>query len=102
MASANQRVELRIAAPIKQRLQSAADALGLSLSAFVLEAAASRAQEVLLREQVLRLSPEAYDQLLADLEAPPKPPTPAMKALLEENSEYLKELKQYIFENPSQ
>jgi uncharacterized protein (DUF1778 family) len=68
MATAKgERLQIRVDPADKSLLERAADAAHLNVSAFVLAAAASRAEEVLADRQSIRLTPAAataFDQAL--------------------------------------
>jgi uncharacterized protein (DUF1778 family) len=53
------RLQIRVGSTDKSLLERAAAASHLNVSAFVLQAAAARAEEVLAERQRIRLSPEA-------------------------------------------
>ena len=53
------RLQVRVDAAAKRKLEEAAAELGLSLSAFVLAAASRQAAEVLAERALIRLSPTA-------------------------------------------
>lgn len=55
----DERLQVRVDATSKRRLEDAATEVRLSLSAFVLQAAQQMADQVLAERQVIRLSPEA-------------------------------------------
>ncbi|MHB1784272.1 MAG: type II toxin-antitoxin system TacA family antitoxin [Acidimicrobiales bacterium] len=53
------RLQIRVAPERKRLLEEAAESSHLSVSAFVLQAAEMRADEILLERQMLRLAPDA-------------------------------------------
>ncbi|GAB2643642.1 hypothetical protein GCM10027068_23920 [Prescottella soli] len=53
------RLQVRVDATAKRRLEEAASEVHLSLSAFVLQAAQNKADDVLAERDVIRLSPNA-------------------------------------------
>ncbi|MGH3612577.1 MAG: DUF1778 domain-containing protein [Pseudonocardia sp.] len=62
------RLQVRVDATSKRRLEEAATEVGLSLSAFVLQAAQQHAAQVLSDRALIRLSPDAaaaFDQALS-------------------------------------
>ncbi|MFI5266460.1 MAG: DUF1778 domain-containing protein [Chloroflexota bacterium] len=59
IAVKDERLQVRVEPKAKRRLEEAATAMHLSVSAFVLQAAELRAEEVLIERQVIHLSPEA-------------------------------------------
>jgi uncharacterized protein (DUF1778 family) len=64
------RLQIRVGPNDKALLEQAAAAAHLSVSAFVLAAAASRAEEVLAERQSIRLSPQAASAFSEALERP--------------------------------
>jgi uncharacterized protein (DUF1778 family) len=66
----DERLQIRVDPQRKQLLERAADATHQNLSAFVLQAAAQRAQEVLSERAVIDLSPQAA-QAFSDALAQP-------------------------------
>jgi uncharacterized protein (DUF1778 family) len=64
------RLQIRVDPAAKALLERAAAAAHLNLSAFVLAAAASRADEVLAERQAIRLSPAAAAAFSEALERP--------------------------------
>lgn len=58
-ASKDDRLQIRVDPGAKRRLEEAADSAHLSVSAFVLQAAEERAEEVLADRRLIQLSPEA-------------------------------------------
>lgn len=64
----DERLQVRVDATTKRRLEDAASEMHLSLSAFVLQAARQQADQVLAERQVIRLSPDvaaAFEQALS-------------------------------------
>lgn len=59
MGTRDDRLQVRIDAAAKRRLEEAADEVHLSVSAFVLQAAQSRAEQVLAEREMIRLTPQA-------------------------------------------
>lgn len=64
------RLQIRVDPEEKRLLERAAEAAHLNVSAFVLQAAALRAEEVLAERSVIRLSPEAAKAFGQALERP--------------------------------
>jgi uncharacterized protein (DUF1778 family) len=67
-----ERLQIRVDPADKSLLERAADAAHLNVSAFVLAAAASRAEEVLAERQSIRLTPAAAAAFSKALERPGK------------------------------
>jgi uncharacterized protein (DUF1778 family) len=66
----DERLQLRVTPAAKRRLKAAADVAHLDLTAFVLQSAQQRADEVLANRSLIALSPDAAEQFLSALEAP--------------------------------
>ncbi len=64
------RLQIRVAPERKRILEEAAESAHLSVSAFVLQAAEARAEEILLERQLVRLAPDAAEAFTAALERP--------------------------------
>jgi uncharacterized protein (DUF1778 family) len=78
MAATKKRVKrdslnIRIKPEERGLIDRAASALGKNRTDFVLDAARRAAEETLLDRTVLSVSPEAFAEFLARLDAPPKP-----------------------------
>lgn len=65
-----ERLQIRVEAAEKSLLERAAEAAHLNVSAFVVQAAASRAEEVLAERRSVRLSPAAATAFEEALERP--------------------------------
>ncbi len=66
-------LNLRIKPEMKGIIDRAAQLLGKSRTDFVLEAARRAAEEALLDRSLFTVSPQAYKEFLAQLDAPPNP-----------------------------
>jgi uncharacterized protein (DUF1778 family) len=66
----DERLQIRVDPADKSLLESAAAAAHLSVSAFVVQAAAARAEEILAERSSIRLSPEAAVAFSEALERP--------------------------------
>jgi uncharacterized protein (DUF1778 family) len=66
-------LNLRIKPEDRGLIDRAAKSLGKNRTDFVLEAARRAAEEALLDRTVLTVSPKAYAEFLARLDAPPRP-----------------------------
>ncbi len=75
------RINLRATVDAKQLIEQAADAMGTTLSAFVLQSAYEAAARVLHEHQLLILSARDREAFLAALAQPPAP-TKALRQLL--------------------
>jgi uncharacterized protein (DUF1778 family) len=65
-----QRLQIRVEPAEKAVLERAAAASHLNVSAFVLQAAAFRAEEILAERQSIRLTPQAAEAFSEALDAP--------------------------------
>jgi len=75
------RINLRTTPVAKHLIEQAAETMGTTLSAFVLQSAYEAARRVLREHQLLILSVRDRDAFLAALEQPPAP-TEALRQLL--------------------
>ena len=66
-------LNLRIPATVRNLIDHAAQSSGKTRTDFILEAARRAAEDVLLDRTLLAVSPEAYAEFLARLDAPPQP-----------------------------
>jgi uncharacterized protein (DUF1778 family) len=66
-------LNLRITTDLRQLIDRAAAVTRRNPTDFILEAAGRAAEDTLLDRSVLLLSPKAYRQFLARLDAPPRP-----------------------------
>ena len=66
-------LNLRVSAAARNLIDRAAESSGKTRTDFILEAARRAAEEVLLDRALLAVSPQAYAEFLARLDAPPKP-----------------------------
>jgi len=66
-------LNLRIKPQVRELIDRAAELAGKNRTDFVLDAARRAAEDTLLDRTVFTVSPEAYRQFLARLDAPPKP-----------------------------
>lgn len=78
MASRTSRIELRADPEREQRIRYAAELSRQSLSAFVLDAAAARAEEVIAAASATVVPSEFFDSLWEALDEPPRP-NPALR-----------------------
>jgi uncharacterized protein (DUF1778 family) len=69
----NATFSIRVPAATKQLIESAAASLGQSASEFVLDAARSRASDVLLDRSLFVLGEEAFDAFVCALDTPHEP-----------------------------
>lgn len=67
------RIELRASPERAERIHFAAELVNQSTSAFVLEAASRRAEEVIAANATTAVPPAFFDRLLSALDEPPRP-----------------------------
>ena len=75
------RIEARATVEQKTIIERAAALEGRTVSEFVLSSAVERAEEVIERQRILRLSDEAFDDFMRTLDEPP-PVIPELDRLL--------------------
>lgn len=87
-AAKHARMELKTNNIFKQQLEDAATLSGMTLTAFVLSAAADKVRETMQIYQVTHMHSESFNNLCALLANPPAPgsATPAMRALFDKES----------------
>ncbi len=78
-----EKLDLRVSATAKRTLEAAAFASNLTVSAFVLESALTRADEALADRRQFHLSKTKWTEFLAALDAPTRP-LPRMQRLVAE------------------
>ena len=66
-------LNLRIKPEVRSLIDRAAELAGKNRTDFVLDAARQAAESAVLDRAVLRVSPEAYAEFVARLDAPPQP-----------------------------
>ena len=67
------RIELRTEQARESRLRYAADLSHMSLSAFILDAASARAEDVIAQASTTPLPAQFFDRLWSSLDAAPRP-----------------------------
>ena len=72
-AAKREALNLRIRPQVRELIDRAAELAGKNRTDFVLDAARRAAEDTLVDRIILRVSPKAYRQSLARLDAPPKP-----------------------------
>jgi len=73
MAIKTARIELRAAPARERRIRYAAELARQSVSAFVLDAASDRAEQVIASSSATVVPSEFFDELWAALDSPPQP-----------------------------
>jgi uncharacterized protein (DUF1778 family) len=74
-------LNLRIKPEARELIDRAAELAGKNRTDFVLDAARRAAEDTLLDRTVFTVSPKAYRQFLARLDAPPKPNKRLLKTM---------------------
>ena len=72
-AGKREALNLRIQPQVRELIDRAAELAGKNRTDFVLDAARRAAEDMLLDRTLFTVSPKAYRQFLALLDAPPKP-----------------------------
>jgi uncharacterized protein (DUF1778 family) len=80
-AGKREALNIRIKPQVRELIDRAAKLTGKNRTDFVLEAACRAAEETILDRTILTVSPEAYRQFLARLDAPPKPNKRLLKTM---------------------
>lgn len=86
-SSAN--IHIRASQQTKQLIDSAASAVGKTLSEFILDSARQQAVDVLLDQRLFSLDPAKYDAFMKALDKPPAA-GPALKALMKRRAPWEK------------
>lgn len=81
LSSKREALNLRIKPEVRELIDRAAEVAGKNRTDFVLDAARRAAEDTLLDRTVLTVSPKAYRQFLARLDAPPKPNKRLVKSM---------------------
>jgi uncharacterized protein (DUF1778 family) len=74
-------LNVRIKAETRQLIDQAAELTGKNRTDFILDAARHAAEDALLDRTVFAVSPKAYRQFLARLDAPPRPNKRLIKSM---------------------
>jgi uncharacterized protein (DUF1778 family) len=82
-------INVRLATPTRDLIDSAADASGKSRSEFIIESARKSAMNVLLDQRFFVLDPERFDSFMAALDRPAAP-NKKLKALFATKSPWEK------------
>ncbi len=81
---ASSRIHCRISQALKEKVETAAELSGQSITAFTEAALAEKAQEVLRQEERVQVSQSAFEAFLKAIEAPPSPPSPKLLDAIED------------------
>ncbi len=79
-----ERITARVAKDVRERIEEAADRSGATLNQFLVQAAIEKADQVLEREKVMRLSARDAEWLLNVLDQPPRPPNAKLQRALDD------------------
>jgi uncharacterized protein (DUF1778 family) len=79
-----ERISARIPKDVRDRLEEAADRTGATLNQFLVQAAIEKADQVLEREKVMKLSARDAEWLLSVLDQPPRPPNAKLQRAFED------------------
>ena len=77
-----ERISARVPKDVRERLEEAAGRTGATLNQFLVQAAVEKANQVLERERVTRLSARDAEWLLNVLDRPPRPANARLKRAL--------------------
>jgi len=77
-----ERITARVPKDVRERLEEAAELSGATLNQFLVQAAIEKADQLLERERVMRLSERDSKWLLELLDHPPKPPNATLREAL--------------------
>ena len=80
-AGKREALNLRIQPQVRELIDRAAELAGKNRTDFVLDAARRAAEDTLLDRTVFTVTPKAYRQFLARLDAPPKPNKRLLKTM---------------------
>nr|WP_314875352.1 DUF1778 domain-containing protein [uncultured Pseudomonas sp.] len=79
---AKQQLNIRVDVQTRDLIDAAVDVLKMDRTSFILDAASKRAQEVIMDQQVFRLSDEAFDRFEEALSAKPLSENQCLQTLL--------------------
>jgi uncharacterized protein (DUF1778 family) len=77
-----ERISARVPKDVRERLEEAADRTGATLNQFLVQAAIEKADQVLEREKVTRLSARDAEWVLNVLDQPPRSPNTKLQLAL--------------------
>jgi uncharacterized protein (DUF1778 family) len=97
-----ERITARIPKEVRERLEEAADRSGATLNQFLVQAAIEKADQILEREKVMRLSARDAEWLLSVLDQPPRPPNAKLQRALENYEKATRGDPNRAFEWPAQ
>ena len=77
------RITARVSKDVREKLEQAANSSGATLNQFVVQAAVEKAEQILERERVTRLSARDAEWMLNLLDQPPRAPNSKLQRALE-------------------
>jgi uncharacterized protein (DUF1778 family) len=77
------RISTRVPKEVRDRLEEAADRIGATINQFVVQAALEKADQILERDRITRLSARDAEWLLHVLDQPPRPPNAKLQRALD-------------------
>ena len=80
-AARREALNIRIKPQVRELIDRAAELAGKNRTDFVLDAARRAAEDTMLDRTVFTVSPQAYRQFLARLDAPPRPNKRLLKSM---------------------
>jgi uncharacterized protein (DUF1778 family) len=78
------RISARLPKEVRERIEEAAERSGATLNQFLVQAAIEKADQVLEREKVMKLSARDAEWLLSLLDQPPKAPNAKLQRALDD------------------
>lgn len=84
MNTKNNRLDIRTTHSAKETLEQAANMVGTTLSAFMLDSAMSRARDIIAQNQTIHLNHKESERFVSFLQQPPKP-NEKLKALFKKH-----------------
>jgi uncharacterized protein (DUF1778 family) len=79
-----ERISARVSKEVRERLEEAAGISGATLNQFLVQAAIEKANQVLEREKVMKVSARDAEWLLNLLDQPPRPPNARLQRALDD------------------
>ena len=75
-------LNIRIKPEVRDLIDRAAKSRGKNRTDFILDSARLAAEDTLLDQVIMSVSPQAFEQFLAQLDMPPKPSDRVMKTMI--------------------
>lgn len=96
------RISARIPKDVRERIEEAADRSGATLNQFLVQAAIEKADQVLEREKVTKLSARDAEWLLSLLDQPPRAPNAKLQRALDDYQKATRGDSNRAFDWPAQ